>query len=172
MPSSARDSAFFVRRLCAIFAPMSDQSSNGRNGNGQFAKGWQGGPGRQPGYRTALARTLENIPDADVKAIRDKIVEQAKSGDMQAAKIILERKWPVPKGAPVEFELAQVEKPEDISKALSQVLTAVARGDLSPEEGSAVANIIEQHRKGMELADIEARLARLEKKAQNGHAQA
>lgn len=146
------------------------QSGNGRNGDGTFAKGWQGGPGRRPGYRTALARTLEDIPDADVTAIRDKIVEQAKGGDLAAARIILERKWPIPKGAPVSFELPPVEAADDIPKALAAILKAVAVGDLSPEEGSAVANIIEQHRKGLELAEIEARLSRLEKKGLNGNA--
>jgi hypothetical protein len=97
-----------------------------------------------------------------VKAIRDKMIEQAKGGDLQAAKIILERKWPIPKGAPVSFELPNVETAEDVTKALGAVLKAVAAGDLSPEEGSAVANIIEQHRKSLELAEIEARLAKLE----------
>src|SRR5688572_21419661 len=141
---------------------MTSGSGNGRNGSGKFAPGNSIGPGRPPGYRTALARTLDDIPDKDVKAIRDKIVSQAKGGDLQAAKIILERKWPVPKGAPVSFELPNVATAEDVTKALGAVLKAVAAGDLSPEEGSAVANIIEQHRRSLELAEIEARLAKLE----------
>ena len=147
---------------------MGNRSGNGRNGSGQFTTGNGGGPGRPTGYRTALARTLDNIPDADVQAIRDRIVEQAKGGDMQAAKILLDRKWPVPKGAPVNFDLPAVESAEDVPKAIAAVLKAVAAGDLSPEEGSAVATIIEQHRKSIELAEIEARISRLEK---NGHAQ-
>jgi len=51
------------------------------------------GPGRPPGYRSALAKTLDEIPEKDAKAIRDKMVKLAKVGDMAAARLVLDRYW-------------------------------------------------------------------------------
>ena len=39
------------------------------------------------------------------------------------------------------------------------VAGAVSAGDLSPEEGQAVASIMEMHRRAIETADLERRIA-------------
>jgi Xaa-Pro aminopeptidase len=49
-----------------------------------------------------------------------------------------------------------------VALALADVVTAVATGQLTPEEGQAVAAMLEVQRRGIELADHERRLKALE----------
>ena len=47
---------------------------------------------------------------------------------------------------------------------LSAVAAAVAAGDVTPEEGQAIAAVVEAHRRAIETTEIEQRLAALEAK--------
>jgi uncharacterized protein (DUF1786 family) len=45
---------------------------------------------------------------------------------------------------------------------MASVLEAVAEGDITPSEGTAIAGIIEHHRRAIETTEIEERLRKLE----------
>jgi hypothetical protein len=55
---------------------------------------------------------------------------------------------------------------EDLPGVTSAVLEAVASGDMTPSEGEAVSRLVEVHRRAVEMADMEQRLAALEAKAE------
>ena len=57
----------------------------------------------------------------------------------------------------------------DISaaKAMAGVLRALADGDITPNEASSVAGVIETYRKTLETAEFEGRLKSLEQVSQN-----
>ena len=74
------------------------------------------------------------------------------------------RVWPERKGRPVAVDLPTLHSAEDLVAALSAVTGAVSAGDLSPEEGQAVAAIMEMQRRAIETADLERRVAALETK--------
>jgi hypothetical protein len=84
------------------------------------------------------------------------------SGDMRAADILLRRLWPERKGRPVQMDLPAIMAPSDLAAALGAVAGAVAAGELSPEEGAAVASILEAQRRAVETVEMEARIAALE----------
>lgn len=90
------------------------------------------------------------------------VVTAAQSGDMRAADILLRRLWPERKGRPVAVDLPVLNSAEDLVQALGAVTGAVAAGDLSPEEGHAVAAIMEMQRQAIETADLERRITALE----------
>jgi hypothetical protein len=46
-----------------------------------------------------------------------------------------------------------------------QVVQAVAGGELTPEEGTSIANILEARRKAIETLDHESRISGLESKS-------
>jgi hypothetical protein len=48
------------------------------------------------------------------------------------------------------------------SNAMAAVLEATATGDLTPGEGAAIAALVEQYRRTLELTELEARIAALE----------
>jgi hypothetical protein len=94
---------------------------NGRDSSGRFAKGNSGGPGNPLGHRVAALRRalLEAVSEKDLRAIIAKLVEQAKAGDIQAAKEVLMRTL----GKPVETDL--IERLEH----LEELLARRARGE-------------------------------------------
>ena len=64
-----------------------------RDAGGRFAKGNPGGPGNPYARRVARLRSLmlEAVSDDDLKAIVAALVQQAKAGDLAAAREVLNR---------------------------------------------------------------------------------
>jgi hypothetical protein len=92
----------------------------------------------------------------------------AQAGNVVALRLCLERLIPPRKDRPINLQLPQVAGVGDIPAALNAIVAAVAQGEITPQEGQALAGMIEAYRKGVELADIEARLAALEEMAGHG----
>ncbi len=139
-------------------------SKNDRKTRGKpFERGNPGGPGRPAGSRNRATLLLDRLAESDGRDILAKTIEAAKGGDLRAADIVLSRVWPVRRGGrPVAFELPPIETAADIVKAVGSVATAVAGGELTPEEGGAVAAILEVKRKAIETTDLETRITALE----------
>lgn len=66
---------------------------NGRQANGQFAKGNAGGPGNPHGGRVALLRTtfLDAVTAEDLQAVARALLDRARSGDLAAIREVLDR---------------------------------------------------------------------------------
>jgi hypothetical protein len=96
------------------------------------------------------------------KAILEKMVEAAKGGDMRAADLVLQRIWPARKSRPVALTLPAIRSASDVVAGIGAVADAVGAGDITPDEGQAVASILEAKRKAIETVDLEARLSALE----------
>ena len=62
----------------------------------------------------------------------------------------------------INLELPEVESARDVLNAMASTIKAVAVGEITPEEGSLVAGLLESKRKAIETLDIEERLTRLE----------
>ena len=73
--------------------PSPNGDNGGRNDSGRFAPGNRGGPGNPYARRVAQLRStmLATVTDDDIRAIVAKLVEQAKSGDLAASKLVLDR---------------------------------------------------------------------------------
>jgi hypothetical protein len=61
--------------------------------------------------------------------------------------------------------MSRIESPTDACSAISDLIVAVAAGELAPSEADAVAGLIERRARLAELSDIEQRLSALEKAA-------
>jgi hypothetical protein len=81
---------------------------------------------------------------------------------MQAARIILDRLAPVRRGRPVRFEAPATIDATGIVEAFNNLVTAIAAGEMTPEEGIAVANVLELGRKAIETEQTEVRLRAIE----------
>jgi citrate lyase beta subunit len=60
------------------------------------------------------------------------------------------------------MDLPKLETPADLVKATAAIAQAVASGDVTPDEGQAVAAIVETHRRAIETEDLERRLSAIE----------
>jgi hypothetical protein len=128
-----------------------------------FQKGRSGNPsGRPEGSRNKATIVAQKLLDGQAEALVQKAINQALTGDTICLRICLERLVPPRKDAPLCVTLPKVETPMDLPKATAAILEAVAKGDLTPSEGQTLAGILENHRKSLELADIEQRLSQLE----------
>jgi hypothetical protein len=92
-------------------------------------------------------------------------VELALRGDVHALRLCLDRVLPVRRGRPVRLSLPEISAPSDIVAALSVITEAIGRGELTSDEATGIAAVIEAARKSIELVEIERRLAALEQAA-------
>ena len=127
-----------------------------------FEKGHPGGPGRPRGARNRINLLLDQLAADNIEEIMGKLVDAARGDDRQARTDVLKRMWTVPKGRPVEIDLPPIEEPADLVKAHAAVVAAVAAGEITAEEASGLASVLEGQRRAFELAEQEVRVVQLE----------
>ena len=139
----------------------------GRKQDGRFPKGQSGNAaGRPKGARGHSNLLVEAMMQDEAGAVVRSVISAAKDGDMSAARLVLERIAPARKSRPVCFALPPIATAADILTALGAVLGAVAAGQLTPDEGAAVAGLVETQRRAIETIDLENRINILEGKPQ------
>jgi len=127
-----------------------------------FQPGNTAGKGRPQGSsnkKTVFQEALEK----DGEKIIQKIKLRALKADPMAMRLCMERLIPVAKEPNHRFWLPSVETPANLAEAISAVTEAVAEGELSAQEGEAVARIIESQRRNIEVGEFDLRLKALEK---------
>jgi uncharacterized protein DUF5681 len=138
-----------------------------RNQRGRpFPKGTSGNPAGKPiGTRHKLTVLAEKLLEADAQAVVASVIKKAKAGDMLAARLVLERILPPRKDRPINLSLPKGNGTADsVSATITALITAMASGQVSPDEAARAASVLEAQRRTIELADVERRLVLLEAK--------
>lgn len=139
-------------------------AKSGKKQGGRFKPGESGNPkGRPQGSRNSASIAAQALLDGEAQALTRRAVEMALAGDTTALRLCLERLLPTKRERTVELKLPTVAGAADLPKATRALLSAVARGELSPGEAEKLAGIVSAHGKALELADLEERLAELER---------
>jgi Family of unknown function (DUF5681) len=147
-----------------VFEPCDEPSAKKQRGR-PFERGQSGNPhGRPKGARNRATRAVEALIDGKAEALADKAVEKALQGDSTMLRALLSTLVPPRRERTVEFELPKIESAADAVKASSAVIAACAAGELSPHEASEFMGLISTHVRTIEVAELEARVAALEKK--------
>src|ERR1700722_799101 len=128
----------------------------------RFQPGNPGGPGRPQGSRNKATLALDKIADDAGEDILKKMVEAALDGELRAGELVLQRIWPSRKSRPIALTLPAIQSASDVVAAVGAVADAVGAGEITPDEGQAVASILEAKRRAIETVDLEARLSALE----------
>jgi hypothetical protein len=132
---------------------------------GKFKLGESGNPrGKPRGALHRATRAAQELLDGEAQELTRRCIELAKEGNPLALKLCLERLIPTARERPLSLKLPRVKGPADLPKALRTILEAAAAGEITPGEGQALTAMIEVYRKGLELADIEARVTALEQR--------
>ena len=122
---------------------------------GQFPKGKSGNPSGKPkGVRHQSSLLAEQLLASEVQDICQTVSTEAKAGNMQAIKIVLDRLLPPRKDNPIHIELPKIEESRDVLKAIGCITQAVGDGEISPAEGEALARIVDIHTKALRLCPI------------------
>ena len=131
----------------------------------QWQQGQSGNPnGRPAGSRSKVLLALDALGESEANNIVKAMIEKAKEGDATAARQILDRVWPARKGARLRFDLPEVNKAEELPKAIAAVNRQVADGEISPDEAVLIVGLFEAQRKAIETSELAARLAALEER--------
>jgi Family of unknown function (DUF5681) len=143
---------------------MTDAANTTRKQAGRpFRKGQSGNPaGRPCGSRNQASLMAEKLMADDSEAVVRSVIDAAKSGDMVAARLVLERLCPVRKGRPVILDLPKIEGVNDVAAALGAVAKAMTSGEITPDEAATVAGVLEVKRRALETVELERRLTALE----------
>src|SRR5215831_11398099 len=147
-----------------VFEPSAEQSAQKPRGR-PFEPGQSGNPnGRPKGARNRVTRAVEALIDGQGEALAAEAVAKALEGDSPMLRALLSTLVPPRRERTVEFELPKIESAADVPKASSAVIIACAAGELSPHEASEVMGLISTHVRAIEVGELEARVAALEKK--------
>lgn len=131
-------------------------------------KGWQPGQSGNPSGKKPGSGALQKLRASlapDVPAILQTVVNAAKGGDTQAARLILERVLPALKAVePVQALTLPDGSLTDQGRA---VLASVASGELAPGQGAQLMTAIGTLARVAEIDALAARVDALENKHGN-----
>lgn len=133
-----------------------------RNKHGRWKKGESGNPsGRKPG--TGQVVKLRESIASHIPEIIFQMVNKAKEGDVQAARLLLERVIPPLKSMDqcVSFPLSEKDTLSDQGRIIIQ---SVANGALTPDQGQALLSGLGSQARLMEITELEQRITALESK--------
>lgn len=130
---------------------------------GKYKKGCSGNPNGKPkGARNRSTLAAEALLEGSLDKICKKVEEEALNGNMQAAKMILERFLPPRKDRAIEIDLPPISTFGDVLNAIGFIVNEVGRGKITPSEGELFAKTVESYAKALEIYDFESRLKILE----------
>lgn len=109
-------------------------------------------------HKNAVRRLLQD----SAQEIVANVISAAQNGDMQAARIILDKIIPAKKDAPVTINLPPIKSSADAAEAMAAVLAGVSEGSLTLSEADGIAKLIGNYINILELTDLEARLKSVE----------
>lgn len=143
---------------------MTQTSEVKRASKGRFAKGVSGNPSGRPKQASTLLREQLKEHGAEVA---QKVIDSALQGDMQAAKMVLDRLAPPLKAqaAPVTIDLPEAAGLAGTAKA---VIASAASGELAPDIAAQMVAAVGQLARISEIDELLKRVERLEKVTDSG----
>jgi hypothetical protein len=129
-----------------------------RDGQGRFAPGQSGNPaGKRPGTRNQATRLREILADHDVERAIEVLREQLRDGKGVAARFVLERLFPKPRDREIDLALPPPEAGTTLAEMFDRVLWLMAAGEITIDEASRMARLIEARGDRVETRQIETR---------------
>ena len=108
-------------------------------------------------------KRLQTLLEGEGEAITRVAVERAKKGDATALRLCLERLIPEKTDRTVKLNFGTIETAAGVVRALDTLLQAVGCGEITPNEASTLASVLETRRRVIETQELEKRIAKLEK---------
>jgi hypothetical protein len=127
-----------------------------------FQPGNKYGRGRPPGSRNKVARVCQDTLDSHAETLTKRCLYMAFQGNPTAMRLCMERLMPARRHRTLQFKMPPVRTMADVATASESVLSGVARGRLTPDEGQAFSLMLEGRRRMIETQELDQRLHALE----------
>jgi hypothetical protein len=95
--------------------------------------------------------------------IARKIIDEAISGDGKMLAIAQGLLWPAPKSRAIKIDLGNVSDAKTALIAMGRIIAAMSDGTITADEANALAGPLERYLKTIEFAELEERIAALER---------
>lgn len=125
----------------------------------KFKQGVSGNPNGRPKDKTPATLLRKAIAD-EMPEIINALINQAKAGDVAAAKILLDRVCPSLKSQAVPISLPVT---DSLAEQGNEILRATLNGEIPPDIGSQLITALSNQGKLIELQELTERLQRIEK---------
>jgi hypothetical protein len=130
-----------------------------------FEPGNKMGRGRSQGSRNKKLSALDRILGEYSPSLMKKCISKALQGDMTAMRLCMDRMVAPMREPAVRLKTQTAQTAEDVKQALASTIAAVTGGQITPSQGELLTRMLDAQRKGIESADLEARLGKLETQA-------
>lgn len=131
----------------------------------RFRPGQSGNPAGKPrGTRHRATQLAQKLMEGGIEDVVTAVLNAAKSGDIQAAKVIIDKLLPPVRERAVTIDLPDVTAATGVADAQAAVLHALADGAITPGEATAISSVIEARRRSLETVELEQRVTALEGK--------
>src|SRR5579872_5944734 len=133
-----------------------------RSSNGRFRPGCSGNPaGKKPGTRNRATVIREALAEGEAADVARVVIEKALAGDAVAARFLLERLEPKPRGRAIHLELPDGESAAgDVVALFNSALRALASGEITPAEAVEVSRFLEGRYRVLRAWQLEEKLTR------------
>lgn len=136
-----------------------------RDQQGRWPKGISGNPsGRPVGSRNKTTILIQSILAEKAEELVRKAVAMALEGDPAALRLCVERLFPPCKDRPIYLNLSKTDEGSGILETSDALLGAIANGEITPNEGQALANVLTAHMEIVNTQDIDRRLRQVEER--------
>jgi hypothetical protein len=130
-----------------------------------FPKGQSGNPnGRPVGARNRTTLAVEALLEGEAEKLTRKAVTLALKGNVACLRLCLDRLVPPRRDRPVNFTLPAMNSANDAGNAMAAITTAVASGELTPNEAAELSRVVDGYVKALEATEIERRIQVLEER--------
>ena len=108
------------------------------------------------------------VSDQDMAEVMRTAIRKAKDGDNECIGIV-ERHWSR-HDRPVVLDLPEVVDAASLAEAQRRVISATAKGRITPRQGHSFATLLEYRRRALDTIEFEKRLTEIERKRSDADA--
>jgi hypothetical protein len=128
-----------------------------RDANGRFVPGRSGNPaGKKPGTRNRATVLRAALSDGEDKAAARIVIDKALAGDAVAARFIVDRLTPRPRGPEIALALPDGATAADVLHCSNATIAAMAAGEITPDEALTVTRVLDGRLRALKAAARES----------------
>jgi hypothetical protein len=128
-------------------------NTEGRDSRGKFAKGNSGKP---KGVKHKPKIDVMALIEPHVRELVERLRDAAASGDVQAAKVLLDKVVPSAKPVDRPIELTELADPSlTTQERLSRLNTAIFEGRVSLDQGAVLSRMLESQARILDLEKVQ-----------------